>query len=161
MGNDQFHHRACTPAQRGAKTQGCQAIGRSRRGPASRFTLTPTHWETPRAFTSRPDRRTGLEGADALLPGNQGQTLIADKAYDAHSRVIEPLLTAGKKAVIPSRSANKERREYDKDLYKARHVIKNFLARLKQWRAITTRYDKTACNFLAAIHLIAAVIWMV
>lgn len=79
-----------------------------------------------------------------LSGGNQG------KAYDARSRVIEPLLIAGKKVVIPSRSANKERREYDKDLYKARHVIENFFARLKQWRAIATRYGKTAHNFLRA-----------
>ncbi|MGP1516142.1 MAG: transposase [Ottowia sp.] len=102
------------------------------------------------------DRRKGLEGAGALLSGgNQG------KAYDARSRVIEPLLIAGKKVVIPSRSANKERREYDKDLYKARHVIENFFARLKQWRAIATRYGKTAHNFLTAIHLVAAIIWIV
>ena len=54
--------------------------------------------------------------------------------------------------VIPSRVTNKRRREYDRDLYKARHLIEKFFARLKQYRAITTRYDKTARNFLGAIH---------
>lgn len=45
-------------------------------------------------------------------------------------------------------------------VYKARHLIENFFAKLKQFRAIATRYDKTARNFLAAIHLAAAVIWL-
>ena|GEM_PF-7095670 len=49
---------------------------------------------------------------------------------------------------------------YDKDLYKARHLIENFFAKLKQYRAIDTRYDKTTLNFLGAIHLIAAAIWL-
>ena len=43
---------------------------------------------------------------------------------------------------------------------KARHLIENFYCKLKQFRAIATRYDKTARNFLAAIHLAAAIIWL-
>ncbi len=105
--------------------------------------------------------RLTLEGADALLPDSQGHTIIADKAYDAHERVIEPLIAAGKAVVIPSRSTNKVQRQYDSALYKARHVIENFFARLKQYRAIATRHDKTACNFLGGIHLAAAIIWMI
>jgi transposase len=45
-------------------------------------------------------------------------------------------------------------------LYKARHLIENFFAKLKQFRAIATRYDKTERNFLAAIHLAASAIWL-
>lgn len=115
----------------------------------------------PTGFHLTPGQAHDLEGADVLLPGNQGQAVIADKAYDAHSRVVEPLLAAGKKVVIPSRNTNKKQRECDMALYKARHVIENFFARLKQWRAIATRYDKTARNFLGAIHLVAAIIWMI
>ncbi|WP_309743380.1 transposase, partial [Chamaesiphon sp. OTE_20_metabat_361] len=51
-------------------------------------------------------------------------------------------------------------REYDKDLYKARHLIENFFAKLKQYRAIATRYDKRAVNFLGAIYPAASVIWL-
>ena len=91
----------------------------------------------------------------------QGHTIIANKGYDAHERVIEPLMAAGKTVVIASRSTNRVQRPWDRDLYKARHAIENFFARLKQYRAIATRYDKTACNFLGAIHLAAAVIWMI
>jgi transposase len=101
-----------------------------------------------------------LVGADQLLPMMQAETLIADKAFDAQERVIDPLTAAGKTVVIPPRANRKASRDYDRDLFKARHLIENFFARLKQFRAIATRYDKTARNFLAAIHLAAAVIWL-
>ena len=86
----------------------------------------------------------------------QAAALIADKAFDAEERVIQPLAASGKIAVIPPKKGRKSPREYDRELYKARHLIENFFARLKQFRAITTRYDKTARNFLAAIHLAAS-----
>ena len=63
-------------------------------------------------------------------------------------------------ATAAPKANRKFRRDYDRDLYKARHLIENFFARLKQFRAIATRYDKTKRNFLAAIHLVAAVIWL-
>lgn len=95
-----------------------------------------------------------------LLKNTRGQTVIADKAYDAQARVIEPLLAKGKSVVIPSRATRKEPREHDRCLYKARHLMENFFARLKQYRAIATRYDKTARNFLGSIHLAAAMVWL-
>ncbi len=74
--------------------------------------------------------------------------------------MIAPLLAAGKTPVIPPKRNRKAPRDWDRDLYKARHLIENFFARLKQFRAIATRYDKTARNFLAAIHLAAATVWL-
>jgi len=59
----------------------------------------------------------------------------------------------------PPREHRRLPRDLDRDLYKTRHLIENFFAKLKQFRAIATRYDKTARNFLAAIHLAAAAIW--
>ena len=87
-------------------------------------------------------------------------TLIADKAFDADARVIEPLAAANKLAVIPPKSNRTTPRPYDRALYQARHLIENFFCKLKQFRAIATRYDKTARNFLAAIHLAASIIWL-
>jgi len=101
-----------------------------------------------------------LQGADHLLPGMEADTLIADKAFDADKRVHEPLAAAGKAAVIPPKANRVVQRDYDRDLYKARHLIENFFAKLKQFRAIATRYDKTARNFLAGIHLAAIAIWL-
>jgi transposase len=112
----------------------------------------------PTGFHLTPGQASDLEGGDALLPNLEADTVIADKAYDAEERVLQPLQQAGKSAVIPPKRNRKLQR--DKDLYQSRHLIENVFAKLKQFRAIATRYDKTARNFLAAIYLAASVIWL-
>ena len=101
-----------------------------------------------------------MAAADALLPQMTANLLIADRAFDADRRVLDRLAAAGKSAVIPPRPNRVTPREFDRELYKERHLIENFFCKLKQFRAIATRYDKTARNFLAAIHLAAATIWL-
>jgi transposase len=115
----------------------------------------------PVSFYLTAGQASDLDGADRLLPDVVADTVLGDKGYDADARVIELLEDQGKSAVIPPRRNRKHLREYDKDLYKARHLIENFFAKLKQYRAIATRYDKRAVNFLGAIHLAAAVIWLI
>jgi len=102
-----------------------------------------------------------LTGADALLPQMAAEVLIADKAYDADERVLKPLARAGKSAVIPPRQHRTEPRPFDEALYQTRHLIENFFCKLKQFRGIATRYDKTTRNFLAALHLAATTIWLI
>lgn len=77
-----------------------------------------------------------------------------------NQRVIEPLKAQGKTAVVPPRRNRKHQRQYDKALYKAQHLIENFFVKLKQYRAIATRYDKRAVNSLGAIYLAASVVWL-
>jgi transposase len=103
-----------------------------------------------------------LAGADVLLPAIVAniEALLADKAYDAQERVLSVLDSASVQAVIPSKSNRTVPREYDEEMYKLRHLIENFFAKLKQFRGIATRYDKRASTFLGAIHLAAAVIWL-
>ena len=101
-----------------------------------------------------------LVGADALLPDMEAKILLADKAFDADERVIKPLEAAGKTAVIPPKSHRRNPRKFDKALYEARHLIENFFCWIKQFRAIATRYDKTARNFLAAFNLLAVLCWL-
>jgi transposase len=137
-----------------------EAIGRSKGGLSTKIHALVDALGNPLAFMLTPGQAHDLEGADALLPQMVADTLLADKAFDADKRVIEPLLAAGKTAVIPPKSNRKIQRDYDKETYKARHLIENFFCKLKQFRAIATRYDKTARNFLAAIHLAAAIIWL-
>ena len=112
----------------------------------------------PVAFHLTGGQASDLAGADELLGDIAAPTVIADKGYDAEARVLAPLRGAGKVAVIPPKRNRKERRDYDRDLYQARHLIENFFAKLKQFRGLATRYDKTRRNFLAAIHLAATVI---
>jgi len=101
-----------------------------------------------------------LVGADHLLPDMQADILIGDKAFDAAERVLEPLAAAGKTAVIPPKANRSSPRSYDQHLYNARHLIENFFAKIKQFRAIVTRYDKMARNFLAAVYLTASIVWL-
>jgi transposase len=98
----------------------------------------------PLGFHLTPGQSCDLDGADVLLNALAADTVLADKGYDADERVIERLQQQGKTAVIPSKRNRTTPRDYDKDLYKARHLIENFFATLKQYRAIATRYDKRA-----------------
>lgn len=101
----------------------------------------------PTAFHLRHGQGRDLEGADNLLPGVVAEAFIADKAYVCWKRVLEPLAQKGIVAVIPPKSNIKQPWSYDVDLYRARHLIENFFARLKQYRGIATKYDKTAVAF--------------
>lgn len=114
----------------------------------------------PTDFHLSEGQASDLEGSDQFLEDFKADALLADKAYDADQRVIRKLEAQGKVVVIPPKRNRKELRDYDKHLYKARHLIENFFARLKQYRAIATRYDKIANTFLGAIYLASSVIWL-
>ena len=116
----------------------------------------------PTGFHLTPGQACDRDGSDVLLPDILGsiEAFLADKAYDAQERVLNLLEKAGVKIVIPPKSNRTQQRDYDKDMYQARHLIENFFAKLKQYRALATRYDKRAVAFLGAVHLAAAVIWL-
>jgi transposase len=95
-----------------------------------------------------------------LITRVEAAAFLAERAYDADDRVINRLQEKPCQPVIPPKSNRKLQRPYDKFLYQARHLIENFFAKLKQYRAIATRYDKTSRNFLGAIYLAASVIWL-
>jgi transposase len=86
--------------------------------------------------------------------------VMADKGYDADQRVLPPLAPAGKTALMPPQANRKTKRDDEKTLYPARHRIENFFCHLKPFRAMATRYDKTARNFLAAVYLAAVTVWL-
>lgn len=93
----------------------------------------------PTGFHLTPGQAHDREGADALLPGMTADTLSADNAVDPDERVIEPLRRVGNMIVLPSKSNRTVKRPYDEAVYKARHLIEHFFARLKQFRVIATR----------------------
>ena len=95
----------------------------------------------PLRFLLTPGQAHDLTGADALLPEMAAEVLIADKAYDADDRVLTPLASAGKSAVIAPRQNRTAPRQFDEALYQTRHLIENFFCKLKQFRRIATRYD--------------------
>ena len=61
--------------------------------------------------------------------------------------------------VIPPKKNRKEQREYDKELYRLRHLVENAFLKLKLWRGIATRYAKNTASFLAAVHIRCVAIW--
>lgn len=107
---------------------------------------------------------TGGEAADvsqaiSLLEGFDVEAVIADKAYDA-DYVVENIESRGAQAVIPPRSNRKELRSYDKHLYKERNLVERFFNKLKHFRRVATRYEKTARNYLAMVTFAATIILM-
>ena len=108
------------------------------------------------------DAAHDLCGSDELLDVSISKTWLVDKTYDADvdARVIELIKAVHGNVVIPSKCHRLQLRDFDKELYKARHLIENFFAKIKQYRAIATRYDKLARHFLSTIHLVYCVIWL-
>lgn len=97
--------------------------------------------------------------AEALLDGLEPQALIADKGYDADG-FIEALSVRRIAPVIPPKANRRLSRPCDFALYAERNLVERFFNTLKQFRAIATRYEKTARNFLAGIHLACALAWL-
>ena len=100
-----------------------QAIGRSRGGLSTKIHATADALGNPTGFLLTGGEAHDLAGADHLLPQVQADTVLGDKGFDADERVIQPLQAAGKTAVIPPGKGRKTPRDYDRDLYKARHLI--------------------------------------
>ena len=98
-----------------------------------------------------------IRAAGQLLEGVACDALLGDKGYDADA-LIERLRDARIAVVIPPKRNRKDKRECDFILYKERNLIERLFGKLKQFRAIATRYDKLARNFLGAIRFVAAVI---
>ena len=85
--------------------------------------------------------------------------LLADRGYDVNV-LIELARSLGMEIVIPPKKNRIEQREYDKDLYKLRHLVENAFLKLKQWRGIATRYAKNTASFLAAVQIRCIAIWL-
>lgn len=95
--------------------------------------------------------------AQDLIEDADPQALIADKAYDADP-LIDSLAQREITPVIPPKSNRKIKRDCDFALYRERNLIERFFNKIKHFRAIATRYDKLARNFLAAVKLVSAII---
>jgi transposase len=87
-----------------------------------------------------------------LIEGVPFEIAIADKGYDSQEFVAD-IEAGGRQAVIPCLSNRKVQRDYDKVLYKERNLVERFWSKIKQFRRVATRYEKTAHNFLAFIHV--------
>jgi transposase len=97
--------------------------------------------------------------AESLLKFVQGEACIADTGYDSN-KFIEAIQAKGILSVIPSHPCRKNLRPLDRERYRVRYKIECFFHSLKRFRRIATRYEKTARNYLAFLHLTCALIWV-
>jgi transposase len=94
-----------------------------------------------------------------LIDGIDALALLADKGYDVNE-LIEKAKSAGMQVVIPPKKNRLEQRDYDKYLYKIRHLVENAFCWIKQWRGIATRYAKNTASFLAAVQIRCITMWL-
>ena len=104
-----------------------------------------------------PGQAHDLTCAEQLIDSADPSALLGDKAYDADS-LIDTLNRRAITPVIPSKANRKVQRDCDFALYCERNLVERFFNKLKHFRAIATRYDKLARNFLAGVQLAAAII---
>ena len=97
--------------------------------------------------------------ADTLLAQVEPEALLGDKGYDADP-FIESLTARAIQVVIPPKSNRTVHRACDFALYCERNIVERFFNTIKHFRAIATRYEKTARNFLAGLHLVCALAWL-
>ena len=96
--------------------------------------------------------------ASILIEGIRAEYLLADKGYDSDA-IVDHAVAQGMKAVIPPRRNRKNQRDYDRDLYRLRHLVENAFLHLKRWRGVATRYAKNTRSFLAAVHIRCIALW--
>lgn len=109
------------------------------------------------AFVLLPGQRHDVNLVDLLMNSVACGAFLGDKAFDANK--VRDFLAARKiEAVIPARKGTKGGDEYDKEKYKWRHLIENFFCKIKAFRRIATRYEKTDACFAAMIYAVNIVI---
>ena len=97
--------------------------------------------------------------AAALLGEDKPGFVLADTAYDAdHFRAA--IAGAGATAVIPNNPSRATRLDLDEAIYEERHLVEGCIGRLKHFRRVATRYEKTARNYLAVVLLAATILWL-
>ena len=97
--------------------------------------------------------------AAPLIEGLPAKVVMADTAYDAdHFR--QAIADKGAIAVIPSNPSRTRKYPLDKHLYAQRHLVECCFSKLKQFRRVATRFEKTARNYLAIITLAATILWL-
>ena len=97
--------------------------------------------------------------AETLIADFDAEYLLADRGYDTDA-IIEYALKTGMTPVIPPKKNRKVLRDYDKYLYKLRHLVENAFLHLKKWRGIATRYAKNVNSFIASVQIRCIALWL-
>ena len=136
-----------------------QALGRSCGGFSTKIHAACDALGNPIRFILSPGQASDCSYALPLLEGFEPQAILADKGYDADS-ILKAAESCGAQAVIPPKKNRTEQRTIDPILYKERNWVERLFNKLKNFRRIATRYDKTDSSFLAFVHLASICLWL-
>ena len=93
-----------------------------------------------------------------MIDGMSAGAFLADRGYDTEN-ILRKSGEFGCQVVIPQKKNRKILRNYDRDLYKVRHLVESVFLHLKRWRGIATRYAKRCASFLAAVQIRCIFLW--
>lgn len=143
----------------GKNSQSKEALGRSKGGFSTKIHILTDALGNPLKFALTAGQRNDIIQAKPLCKSVFDSTVIADKAYDCDD-FVETLADQKCNSNIPPRANRKEPREHDETLYEERHVIECFIGKIKHFRRIFSRYDKSARSYLAFLHFVGVLIWI-
>ncbi len=129
-----------------------EALGRSRGGFSTKVHALCDALGNPRRFVLTPGQRADITQAETLLTGETPAIVLADKGYDSNA-FLAFIADLEAEAVIPAKRNRTQPRPLDQHLYTERNKIERLFNRLKHYRRLATRYEKTARNFLAFWHI--------
>ncbi len=142
------------PALKGDQKSGNRAIAR---GLTTKIVALVDALGNLARFTLLPGQRHDSVGVEPLISGVAIGALLADKAFN-NDWLRAELDRRAAIAVIPPKANRKDPIDCDFEMYKWRHLIENFFCKLKEFRRIATRYEKTDASYSAMIHLVGSAI---
>jgi transposase len=113
----------------------------------------------PVRFVLTAGQRGDCPQAYGLIEGLPAEVVMADTAYDADP-LRQAIANKGAIAVIPNNPSRAHKYPLDKHLYAQRHLIECCFSKLKQFRRVATRFEKTAKNYQAVVTLAAIMLWL-
>jgi transposase len=113
----------------------------------------------PVRFTLTAGQKGDAPQADTLIEGLPADAVMADTAYDS-DRLREAIAAKGAVAAIPNNPSRAQKIPLDKQLYAQRHLIECCFSKLKPFRRVATRYEKTAGNYRAIVTIAAIILWL-
>ena len=140
-----------------ARKKNEEALGRSRGGFGTKIHVAVDAVGAPIKLLFTPGQDSDISHGQELIAGCGADIVIADKGYDGHA-FVNAVVAEGAKPVIPSRSIAVKPRKLNKRLYRQRNRVERFINRIKHYRRVATRYEKTLQNFSAIVHCAAALI---